>query len=407
MKVLFLSQIVPYPPHGGVLQRGYNIIRQMSRFYDIHLLAFIHPDILGSTVMIEESRKELSKFCQDIEYFQLWPKQSVFHKYFAFLFGFFTKYPFSVVAHRSKHFQNRLAEIIANRSVDLVHYDTIGLAQFLGNTITCPTVLVHHNIESQLMARRASVESNLLAKLYLNLQAKRLDNYEAQVSPLFSCNIMMSESDEKNLQGKAPGVVTSVLPNGVDTEYFKPRLGSETTALIYTGGMNMFANKNAVLYFLTEIWPKIKSQHQDCVFYAIGQDPPVELDQIARNDPSVIVTGYVDDVRPYIARAAVYVVPLRVGGGTRLKVVDAMAQGKAIVSTSLGCEGITVSPGKNIIFADTPDLFAREVNILLQDESKRQEIGKAARNMVKKSYSWDMIGDKMEKLYNRLVTTTA
>jgi glycosyltransferase involved in cell wall biosynthesis len=403
MKILFLSQIVPYPPHGGVLQRGYNVIRQMSKYYDIHLLAFVHPDILTSTSLIEESRRELSRFCTDIEYFDLWPKKSIVHKYSAILLGLFTQYPFSVLAHRSTSFQKRIHDILATGEIDLVHFDTIGLARFYYDEMPCPAVLTHHNIESQLMGRRAWVEKNSLTRFYLHLQAKRLEQYEIQQGPKFSCNIMMSEHDEAILEKKAPGAVTSIIPNGVDTEYFIPRPGYETKALIYTGGMNMFANKDAVLYFLDEIWPLVKAKCHECVFYAVGQDPPQEILQIAGKDPSVVVTGYVDDVRPYVAKSAVYIVPLRVGGGTRLKVVDAMAQGKAIVSTSIGCEGISVTPGKNIIIADSPELFAQEIITLLKDRDKREKIGTAAREMVEKDYSWDVIGEKMEKLYNTLI----
>ncbi len=403
MKILFLSQIVPYPPHGGVLQRGYNIIKEINKYFDIHLLAFVHPDVLTSKSLIEESRRELSEFCDDIEYFELWPKKTKFHKYLAILFGLFTREPFSVLAHRSMSFQKRISEILSTGKIDMVHCDTIGLAQWYHNGISCPAILTHHNIESQLIHRRAQVEKNPLSKFYLNVQKKRLERYEVIQSTRFSCNIMMSELDSIALKKKAPTANTYIIPNGVDPEYYHPRPGFETEALIYTGSMNMYANKDAVLYFLQEIWPLLKSKKPECIFYVIGENPPKELTELSQKDSSVITTGFVEDVRPYVAKASVYIVPLRIGGGTRLKVVDAMAQGKAIVSTTIGCEGIPVNPGGDIIIADSPSLFADEVVNLLNDENRRKELGTAARNMVKVKYSWEVIGKEIEMLYEKLI----
>lgn len=403
MKILFLSQIVPYPPHGGVLQRGYNILREIGKNFEVHLLAFLHPDILPSQALIEESRQELGKFCTNIEYFHLWPKKSLFHKYFAFCLGLFSKKPFSVLAHRSKLFQQRLAEILATGEIHIIHFDTIALAQYYNKKMSCPAVMTHHNIESRLMARRSKVEKNTLNKLYLHLQAKRLEQYEMTQSPKFDVNIMMSEIDAGALKQQVPSVITSVIPNGVDTKYFHPRPGHETPAVIYTGGMNMYANKDAVLYFLEKIWPLVKLKRPDATFFAVGQDPPTEIKNISLKDQSIQVTGYVDDIRPYVSKSAVYIVPLRVGGGTRLKVLDAMAMGKAIVSTSIGCEGIEITPGKNILLGDDPVMFAEKTIHLLQNSEKREYFGKAARKLVEEKYSWEIIGKKLQESYKKVV----
>ena len=165
----------------------------------------------------------------------------------------------------------------------------------------------------------------------------------------------------------------------------------------------MFANKDAVTYLLEDIWPIIKAAVPDVKFYAIGQDPPRELLELSRNDPAIKVMGYVDDIRPYVARAAVYVVPLRVGGGTRLKVLDALAQGKAIVSTSVGCEGIEVTDGKNILIEDTIDGFANKTIELLKDESRRRRLGSEARVLAEERYAWGKIGKEMQRTYEEVV----
>jgi glycosyltransferase involved in cell wall biosynthesis len=268
-------------------------------------------------------------------------------------------------------------------------------------------VLTHHNIESALMARRAQYETKAFARTYVRLQAARLARYEARQSPLFPLNVMVSQVDAEALHQMAPEVETLVVENGVDVEYFRPLRGKEAPALIYSGGMNMFANKDAVLWFLTEIWPLLKEVSPELRFFAVGQDPPEELLRLQDRDASIEVPGFVDDIRPWVARAAVYVVPLRVGGGTRLKVVDAMAQGKAIVSTSVGCEGIRVSHGRDILIADQPALFAEQILALLRDEGRRRRLGDAARSLAEAEYSWPILGKKLLQGYQRVIGSEA
>lgn len=398
-QVLFLSQIVPYPPHGGVLQRGYNLIRELGREVSIHLLAFVHPDVLPNDATVEDSRVELQKHCAAVEYFPLWPKTSPAHRMVGLAAAAFSSMPFSVLAHRSLAFRRRVSELIATNDFDVIHVDTIALAQFLDRQWQIPTVLTHHNIESQLMERRAGAESGLLARLYLRREARKLLAFEAEMSRTFDVNVFVSKIDEQTLTRKIPGLQTAIVPNGVDVEYFTPSQGKDLPALIYTGGMNMFANRDAVMFFLSEIWPLIRKQVPEVRFFAVGQDPPKELLDLASRDSHVVVTGYVNDVRPLVRDASVYVVPLRVGGGTRLKVLDAMAMGKAMVSTSIGCEGLDVRSDQHLLVADSPDLFAEKTVRLLQDPSRRETLGRAARELVERRYSWRTIGEQLLDAY--------
>ncbi len=405
MKILFISQIVPYPPHGGVLQRGYNIIREIAKYNEIHLLAFVHPDTLTSPAMIAESRTELEKYCAAVEYFPLWPKKSRLHKYGGLMLGLFSSRPFSFLAHRSRALRKRIEEILADGNIDLIHCDTIALAQYFEREWNIPAVLTHHNIESELMNRRAEVEGNPLARFYLKREVSKLRAAEIAESVRFDINITMSEVDAQKLRELAPHARTAVIPNGVDLDYFKPITGLETNSVIYTGGMNMFANKDAVLYFINDILPRIKAGIPEIEFYIIGQDPPPELIRMARQDRGLQVLGYVDDVRPHVAKAGVYIVPLRVGGGTRLKVLDALAQGKAIVSTSIGCEGIQVESGKNVFIEDDEDRFAERVLELLRNDAARRKLGCAARELAHEKYGWRASGVKLNQIYTELLNT--
>ena len=401
MKVLFLSQIVPYPPHGGVLQRGYNLVRELGRNATVHLLAYVHPDVLATPAAIEDSRRALREFCATVEYFPLWPKNSRFHRLAALGAGTISREPFSVIAHRSRAFAHRVTEEVRHNTPDVIHVDTIALAPFVPAGHSIPTALTHHNVESMLMARRAQVEQGGLARAYLRREAAKLRAFEAAVSATFDINIVMSEQDARVLEDISPGVRSAVVPNGVDVDYFTPRPEAETPALMYGGGMNMFANRDAVMFFLNDVWPVVRERVADVKFFAVGQDPPPELLAYAARDPRVVVTGYVPDIRPYIWQSSVYVVPLRVGGGTRLKVLDAMAMGKALVSTSIGCEGIEVTPGEHLIVADGADALAEATVALLQDRERRIQLGRAARALVEAQYAWRVVGQLLMDAYRQ------
>jgi glycosyltransferase involved in cell wall biosynthesis len=287
---------------------------------------------------------------------------------------------------------------------DVIHVDTIGLASFVDlDRSPAATVLTHHNIESMLMARRSQVESGRAARAFLAREAVKLAAAERRIPPRFDLNIVMSENDRSALAAAAPDARSTVVPNGVDTDYFTPAPDRETPALIYGGGMNMFANRDAVMHFLAEVWPTITAARPDVRFFAVGQDPPRELVAMAERDPRIVVTGYVPDIREFIAQAAVYVVPLRVGGGTRLKVLDAMAMGKAMVSTSLGCEGIGVTSGDHLLVADSPQAFADATLALLADPQRRMTLGRAARALVEREYSWPVVGRQLLNGYQEAI----
>lgn len=405
MRVAYVTQIVPYPPHGGVLQRGYNLLRELGREHEIHLLAFHHPDELPAGEALAKSRDELSAFCRSVEYFSLWPKKSAIHKLAALAAGVAYPLPFSVLAHRSGALARRLEALCSGPArPDIVHLDTIALAPYAAHCAGVPTVLTHHNIESQLMTRRSEVESTAAARWYVKRQAQRLARYEAEQSARFPLNIMVSDNDAALLKKIAPTVRTATIPNGVDTDYFQPRIAEETPAVIYTGGMNMFANRDAVEWFADAIWPLIKSRVPQVRFLAVGSRPSARVLELARKGGAdVEAPGFVPDVRPWVARAAVYVVPLRVGGGTRLKMVDAMAQGKAIVATRVGAEGIRGEDGVHFELADEPKTFADAVVRLLEDSEARRRLGRAARERAEDTYAWRLIGKALSAEYERVI----
>lgn len=408
MRILFVTQIVPYPPHGGVLQRGFNLLRELGREHEVHLLAFHHPDELPHGEPVERSRRELGRFCRSIEYFPLWPKRSAAHKLAALAAGAVYPGPFSVLAHRSAALARRIEDICAGATPpDIVHLDTIALAPYLENCGARPTVLCHHNIESTLMARRAGHESSFAARRYVAAQSRKLLDYERTQPARFRLNITVSATDSATLREICPTANAVDIPNGVDTDYFTPREHDGTPALIYTGGMNMFANRDAVEWFLDAIWPLVKQAVPEARFFGVGARPCARLLEAAAADPSVEAPGFVDDVRPWVARSAVYIVPLRVGGGTRLKMVDAMAQGKAIVATTVGAEGVEGEDGTHFLLRDQPRAFADTIIELLRDPARRQALGAAARARAVERYSWPILANRLAGHYARVAEAAA
>jgi len=404
MRILYVTQIVPYPPHGGVLQRGYNLLRELSRAHEIQLLAFHHPDELPPGPPAEDARTQLSQFCARVDFVPLWPKTSRMHKALAIALAAPYPRPFSVLAHRSRQAAAIIRSAIAlAEPPDIVHLDTMALAPYRRFCGSVPTVLTHHNVESQLMERRAEIESSTPARIYAALQAKRLRDYETTVCRRFPLNIVVSDADAEILSGISPGIRTVVIPNGVDVDYFRPRVDEETEAVIHAGGMQMFANRDAVDWFLDQMWPRIKAAVPGVRFIGVGSRPSARLLDAATTDPQVEAPGFVPDVRPWVAQSSVFIVPLRVGGGTRLKMVDAMAQGKAIVATRIGAEGIRGEDGRHFVLADEPESFADEVIRLLKDKEARQELGEAARARVEAEYGWPLLASRLAESYASVI----
>ena len=211
-----------------------------------------------------------------------------------------------------------------------------------------------------MMLRRARIEEHPLKRLYFWQEGLRLRRYERRVCPHFDLNITCSSLDTQRLERVAPGVAVAEVPNGVDTEYFRPNADLEhSRSLVFAGNMSWYPNAAAMLFFADRVWPALKAKLPGVTMDVIGGSPPPRLSALAARDEDFRVHGFVSDVRPYIGRAAAYVCPIMDGGGTKLKILDALAMGKAIVAHPIACEGIEVQDGRDVIFAREPDEFVR------------------------------------------------
>jgi glycosyltransferase involved in cell wall biosynthesis len=217
---------------------------------------------------------------------------------------------------------------------------------------------------------------------------------------------VMSDLDGSIMQRVAPARY-EVVENGVDVDFFAPLPVVDGHSLIFAGRLDQYSNRDAILHFMDAAWPLLTARYPDVTITIVGSNPPERLTAMAAADPRITVTGFVDDVRPYFARAAVAICPIRDGGGTRIKVLDAIAQAKPLVSTSIGCEGIEVTAERDVLIADDPPAFARQIGRLFDDPTLRASLARQARATAVQVYSWDILGAKLAALYDRLAAGSA
>jgi sugar transferase (PEP-CTERM/EpsH1 system associated) len=403
MNILWLSHFVPYPPKGGNLQRSFNLLKEVAKENRVFLLAFNQKTLLPTEEKLEEGVKQLGSFCKYIQVFDIPCERSVWSWIKLLLSNLFSPWPYSIRKFHSEKMAKAIHRITRNHEIDLVHFDTIALAEFRKSVTGLKKILNHHNIESALLLSRARRERSLLKRFYLLLQGNKLKKYESKTCGEFDLNILVSEVDKERVEEYCPEIQAEVIPNGVDTNYFTISGGQvRRNNLVFIGGMSWFPNRDAILCFLKEIWPLLKKKIADISFTLIGSHPPKEIKDWGKKE-NIEVLGFVEDIRPYLAQASVYVIPLRVGGGTRLKILDAFACGKAVISTSIGCEGLDVTPGINILIADSPCEFAEQVIKVCTNDNLMKSLGREGRKLVEEKYSWKMIGDNLNRIYENLI----
>lgn len=409
MKMLWLSHLIPYPPKAGVLLRSYNLLHELSKYHEVDLLSFIQRDFMDSffpsySSGIEESMNVLSSFCGKVKFVPIPCDNMLQGKKILALKSLFADDPYTINWLKSAEFTDELKKYITGTNYDLVHFDTISLAPYKNLIKAIPTVLDHHNIESHMMLRRAENETNLLLKYYYKQEGKRLESYEKTYCKTFDLNITCSKLDSDRLLQIDSDVNVEEVPNGVDITYFTPQnVIEDPNSLIFVGSMNWYPNIEAIHFFYNDVWSLLKSKIPNCVLHIVGANPPESIRNYAADSPNIFVHGYVDDVRPFISKAAVYICPIRDGGGTKLKLLDAFSMGKAVVAHPVACEGINVTAGQDVMFAETPAQYVDAIIDLFDNQPLRKELGVNARRMVELNYSYISIGKAMSTLYEKLL----
>lgn len=398
MRILLLTPQRPYPPHQGTILRNFNLTKQLAQRHTVCILTFLEQN------QDPHDPGPLPRLCEWVETVPA-PKRSLGLRLRQLLT---TRRPDMGWRLWSPALNQRLMARLAQTPFDVVEIEGVEMAPYLPTIQAAdrsrPLIIYDaHNAEWILQKRAflADIKNPVRwpAALYSWIQWRRLRRYEAEIMDQVDHTIAMSEPDQAALQEVAPHAPITVIPNGVDLTSYGQFKGSPIHYdLVFTGKMDFRPNVDAVLWFSQEVLPRIQLHRPNTTFAIVGQRPHHRLN-VLRNLPNVTITGYVDDVRPYITGATVYVVPLRVGGGTRLKVLEAMAMRKAIVSTTVGAEGFPVENGRELILADEPETFAAQVIRLLGDPVRRQELGTAGYDFAKATYSWAALAPRLEAVY--------
>ena len=405
MRILWASHIIPYPPKSGVHLRSYNLLRGVAARHDVDLIAFIQEpwlDVFYSSRRegLEECAHELGKLCRSVRFLPIDNLKRAGGKLRTAAEGFLYPTSYTIRWLQSAQAHAAFAEAARRVPYSLVHFDTIGLAPFRAHFPGTPASLGHHNIESHMLSRRGENEGNIAKRLYFLREGARVRRYEARMAGEFDLHITCSELDCARLREVAPSAHAIAVPNGVDTEYFQPAPSdSSVRSIIFVGSLNWYPNIDAVQFLLREVWPEAKARHPDLRLDIVGSAPPSSVLSVAADLKDVRVHGFVDDVRPLMNAATLYVCPIRDGGGTKLKLLDAFAMEKCVIAHPVACEGIDVSPGVNVQFADSAEAFVDAIDRLLSDTAKRFEMGRAARSLVVESYAFSQIGRQLCDLF--------
>jgi len=398
MNILFLSTENPYPPDHGHHLRTYAVLRHLAEKHKIFFLGFWQsPEEL-------QHKAHLESLCASVDLLPI-PGRAQKARYAFELFrNLFSRLPFTVQRYFRGEAAQRLAQIMKENRLDLVHFDLLHLAPYLETIGSAPSVLVNHNVESLRLLRLARVQKNLLARAYLFLQFGKMRRFEQIMCRKFTQLVAVSDTDAEILQVTCNVKNVEVISNGVDADFFASSPGeTEPDSLVWVGGMGSPYNRDAVDYFLEEIFPKIYVARPQIKVTIVGDSPSPALQQYQSRYPqNIAIAGYVDDVRPYMQRASIFIAPMRCGSGTKVKVINAMAMGKAIVSSSVGAEGIKAESGHDMIIADAPEEFAQQVLALLKNPERLRTLGENARAVVERYYDWRMIYHNMDALYEEV-----
>jgi len=402
--ILLLTPQFPYPPHQGTTLRNYNLIAGLARRHEVHLLSFGDP--------VECRGTPLDDLCRSVQVLPP-PQRSMLQRVQGLAFS---RLPDMAQRLPSTTFQTALDATLEREEPDVVEVEGIELAQYLfqvadrRGAARCPLLIFDdHNAEYVLQQRAFETDirqpKRWIGAAYSLVQWQRLKAYERRACHAADRVVAVSDTDAAAIRRLDPGLEPIVVPNGVDMEFYTAEVpaieageGPGQLDLVFTAKMDFRPNVDAVLWFAQAVLPLIRQESPQTRFWIVGKDPHPRLAPLVA-DLGIVITGWVEDVRPYIAGAALYVIPLRIGGGTRLKVLEAMAMGKAIVSTTLGCEGFDLTPGQELAIADTPDEFAATVLALLRDAKGRERMGRAAHQYAGSRYDWPMIVPLLERVY--------
>lgn len=403
MNILWLKTELLHPVDKGGRIRTYQMLRELKREHRVTYVTLDDGDAAP------DAADRAAEYCDELIRIPVrtQPKRSAGF-YMELARNLASPLPYAIWKYRSAAMRRAIVEAARGSTADVIVCDFLAPAVNVPRAnLPCPIVLFQHNVEATIWERHARVASNPLAKLYFAEQWRRMRAFERAQCRRFSHVVAVSSRDMEVFRSEYGVANVSEIPTGVDIEYFRPKGGvrPQRYDLVFTGSMDWLPNEDAVVFFTDAILPRIREAVPRVTLTVVGRNPSPRVLAVARNDPTVRITGSVPDVRPFIERAAAFIVPLRIGGGTRLKIYEAMAMEKVVVSTSIGAEGLPVTDGDDIMLADTPESFAASVIGLLTDPQRATEVGRRAARVVRSEFGWDRVADKFAAICAGLIAT--
>lgn len=386
LSVLWLAPFVPYPPRHGGAVRIFNLIRRLGRELDIDLCTLSDgPAPAADLDALREHCRSVQVFARNTR-LHPWPPRLA---------------PPAVYLDDVRAMRQAVAARQSAGRADILQIDYPSLATYLDFRRDSRTCLTEHDVSFLSQYRRFQAAAGVAGKVRGLLAAGTFFYYERRHLPRFDAVIAMSEFDRRMLQRFIPGLPLTVVPNGVDCEYYvpQPAVPAGDPALLYAGNFGHPPNVDAMLWFARAIWPALAARLPNLRCFVVGRPAP-EIAALASD--RIIVTGSVPDLRPYYAQAAAVVVPIRVGSGTRLKILEAFAAGVPVVSTTLGAEGIPAQPERELLIADTPQAFVDQTTRLLADRDLAESIRRRARGLAETAYDWKILAGRQMALYEKL-----
>jgi len=403
MKILFLSHDIPTPHFSDTISLFYSI-KYLSITYghEITLISFTSPRINDKDV------KEIGRFCTIEKLIPINKKNNVFNEIPHILINNIHNIPknirngllFNILdSYYSKDMKREIDDVIKKENFDII-FTTRGMANYIFERPIRKIIQPYdatYEWHRQILSRTKGLE-----KLIYGLSYIMTKTYEKKIYKKFDVCLVVTEKDKELLCSLSPEINCIVLPNGVDVEYFSPMdVVEDFPSLIFVSDMSGHPTTDNILYFYNEIYPYIRKEIPEIKLYLVGRNPAKEISALA-SDPSIIVTGTVEDVRPYLAKSSVFIAPMIMGTGIKNKVLQAMAMGKAVVATSIAAQGINTTSGKDIFITDNPGDFARCIIRLCNDEQLRENMGREARELIVSQYSWENIVKKLNKIFQDL-----
>lgn len=402
MKILWVSHLLPFPPKAGVIIRSYNNLKELSKYHEVYFVGLYQTVHQPDSKDVEEAEKNIKKICKNVIVLPFESYQSRFSWCLLVIRSIFSFKSYKEAWCRSKRMAESIKVILEKESIDIVHFDTISLLQY-HNILPYRKAIVinHHNIESHMMFRRFSNERNWLLKLYCYLEAFKLRKLEKKYCNK-GINLVVSKMDRDRLMKIVPSSRCAIIPNGVNTNYFQRiKVPEISNSIIFVGGLTWYPNIDAVMFFCKEIWPLLIKHTENAHFFVIGRTSPESLKVLSNIDNRIHLKGFIEDIRPMMSSATCYVCPMKTGGGTRLKVLDALAMGVPLVASKMACEGVNVKDNESVLLAESPEGFVEKILTLFNDSRLREKLRQNSRKLVEREYDYAKIGIKLKECFER------